>query len=65
VTHLGPGIPVIAFPIDWELDANHGNVSAGVLQVVEQLRSKISAGEMNPSALRLTPWLNDLVRGEA
>jgi hypothetical protein len=67
VTHLGSGIPIIAVPIDWQLDsdANPLNVSPGVLEVVSQLRAKIATGGMNPSALRLTPWLAQIVRGNA
>jgi hypothetical protein len=67
VTHLGSGIPIIIAPIDWRLnsDANPPNVSPGVLEVVSQLRAKIAAGEMNPSALRLTPWLAELVHRQA
>jgi hypothetical protein len=67
VTHLGSGIPVIVAPIDWQLDgdANPPNVSPGVLEVVSQLRTKIAAGEMSPSALRLTPWLAQIVCGDA
>jgi hypothetical protein len=67
ITHLGPGIPIIAAPIDWQLDvaADLPNVSPGVLEVVSQLRAKIAAGEMNPSSLRLTPWLATLVHAAA
>jgi len=63
IAHLGPGIPIIAAPIDWQLDvaANPPNVSPSVLEVVAHLRAKIAAGDMNPSVLRLTPWLADLV----
>ena len=63
ITNLGSGVPIIAAPIDWQLDvaADPPNVSPGVLEVVWQLRAKIAAGEMNPSTLRLTPWLAELV----
>jgi hypothetical protein len=66
LTHLGPGIPIIAAPIDWQLDvaANPPNVSPGVLEVVAQLRAKIAAGDMDPRSLRLTPWLAELISGE-
>jgi hypothetical protein len=67
ITHLGAGIPIIVAPIDWQLDgdANPPNVSPGVMEVVLQLRAKIAAGEMNPSALRLTSWLAELVHRDA
>lgn len=67
ITNLGPGIPIIAAPIDWQLDvaADPPNVSPGVLEVVSQIRAKIAAGEMNPSSLRLTPWLATLVHAAA
>ena len=42
ITNLGPGIPIIAAPIDWQLDvaADPPNVSPGVLEVVSQLRQR-------------------------
>lgn len=65
ITHLGPGVPIIAAPIDWQLDvdANPPNVSPGVMEVVSQLRANIAAGVMDRSVLSLTPWLADLVMG--
>ncbi len=67
ITHLGAGIPIIVAPIDWQLnaDANPPNVSPGVMKVVSQLRTKIATGEINPSALRLTSWLAELVHRNA
>jgi len=61
VTNLGPGIPIIVAPIDWQLDADEPKMSPGVLEVVEHIRKKVADGDMNPGSLRLTPWLAELV----
>lgn len=65
ITHLGPGIPVIAVPINCQRNIDHANLSPGVSRVVTQLRAKLAAGKLNPQALRSTPWLADLVCGGA
>jgi hypothetical protein len=63
VTQLGYGIPVIAVPAGWQLQADHSNVSPGVREVAARVRQTLDAGSARDVDFPSAPWLAALIKG--